>query len=249
MKKFLKISLAAAAFLMMPAASVWAAGPLDTDGDGLSDADEAIYGTDPERADTDGDGYGDGLEIAHGYSPLGSGKMSDTDTDGDGLSDADEIVFKTSVVFGDSDLDSYRDGIEVENGYDPASADPIKLKKRIDVSLARQELTYYLGDKPLAVRTVSTGKKSTPTPVGTFSINNKAPRAWSPGARLWMPWWMSFKGSAYGLHELPEWPGGKKEGANHLGKAVSGGCIRLGVGAAKELYDWAEIGTQVVIHK
>lgn len=36
----------------------------DSDGDGLTDADEAkVYGTDPFRADTDGDGFGDGDEL------------------------------------------------------------------------------------------------------------------------------------------------------------------------------------------
>ena len=36
---------------------------IDTDGDGLSDADESDWGTDPELADTDGDGFNDGDEI------------------------------------------------------------------------------------------------------------------------------------------------------------------------------------------
>ena len=60
---------------------------------------------------------------------------------------------------------------------------------------------------------------------------------------------MPFIGTKYGLHELPEWPGGKKEGEDHLGTPVSGGCIRLGVGAAKELYEWADVGTEVIISK
>jgi hypothetical protein len=42
----------------------------DGDGDGLSDRDEIIYGTDPFDKDTDGDGYIDGEEIVSGYDPL-----------------------------------------------------------------------------------------------------------------------------------------------------------------------------------
>jgi len=42
----------------------------DSDGDGLSDSDEATRGTNPSVSDTDGDGYADGLEITNGSSPL-----------------------------------------------------------------------------------------------------------------------------------------------------------------------------------
>ncbi len=48
----------------------------DTDGDGLTDAEEAALGTDPLRADTDGGGVGDGDEVAAGTDPL------DPDDDG-----------------------------------------------------------------------------------------------------------------------------------------------------------------------
>ena len=52
----------------------------DTDGDGLSDYEEVkIYHTDPLKADTDGDGFKDGDEVKNGYNPLGSGKLLDID--------------------------------------------------------------------------------------------------------------------------------------------------------------------------
>ncbi len=43
----------------------------DSDQDGLTDPEEAIYGTDPHKADTDGDGYSDYDEIrVYGTNPL-----------------------------------------------------------------------------------------------------------------------------------------------------------------------------------
>ncbi len=43
---------------------------VDADGDGLTDEEEAEYGTDPNILDTDGDGYNDKIEIDTGHDPL-----------------------------------------------------------------------------------------------------------------------------------------------------------------------------------
>lgn len=43
----------------------------DRDGDGLSAAEEALYGTDPENADSDRDGFSDALEVVNLYNPAG----------------------------------------------------------------------------------------------------------------------------------------------------------------------------------
>jgi hypothetical protein len=52
---------------------------LDADDDGLSDGDEAAYGTNPSDPDSDNDGLDDGAEVSLGTNPL------DGDTDDDGL--------------------------------------------------------------------------------------------------------------------------------------------------------------------
>jgi len=47
--------------------------PPDTDGDGLTDEEEEVLGTDPGSADTDGDGYDDGTEREGNTNPLDAG--------------------------------------------------------------------------------------------------------------------------------------------------------------------------------
>lgn len=47
----------------------------DSDGDGVSSADELRIGTSPFNVDTDGDGHDDGTEIYYGYDPLGPNKL------------------------------------------------------------------------------------------------------------------------------------------------------------------------------
>ncbi len=55
---------------------------LDDDRDGLSNAKEIIYGTDPLNPDTDNDSYTDGNEVKHGYDPLlpGSARLKNRKT-------------------------------------------------------------------------------------------------------------------------------------------------------------------------
>ena len=66
--------------------------PVDTDRDGITDEEEALYGTNPNKVDTDDDE----------------------------LTDRDEIkVFKTDPNNPDTDGDGFSDGEEVRGGYDP----------------------------------------------------------------------------------------------------------------------------------
>jgi len=225
-------------------------GMVDTDGDGLPDAWETtVYHTDPQNADTDGDKNDDWTEIWNGFNPLGKGLSAPTDFDGDGLNELLELRFGTDPTIADTDQDAHGDGEEVGAGFSPTSTTRQPLQKSIVVHLKTQKLDQVLGGVIMTTYTVSSGKASTPTPVGTFAIMNKAPRAWSHMAGLWMPWWMQFTKQGAGLHELPEWPGGAKEGAAHLGTPVSHGCVRLGIGPAEALYDWAPIGTPVIVKK
>lgn len=121
--------------------------------------------------------------------------------------------------------------------------------KYIDINTETQVMTIFEDGKVLDAYMVSSGKRGMDTPKGDYTIHNKAPRAWSKSYGLYMPYWMALVASGkYGIHELPEWPGGYKEGANHLGTPVSHGCVRLGVGPAERVYTWTDIGTPVTVH-
>lgn len=50
-----------------------------------------------------------------------------------------------------------------------------------------------------------------------------------------------------GFHEIPTKNGVPMQTEDQLGTHQSGGCIRLAPEAAKTLYDWADIGTKVVV--
>lgn len=120
--------------------------------------------------------------------------------------------------------------------------------KYIEVNLAEQKMYLLVGSTLEQTYRVSTGAWATPTPKGTFHINGKSARAYSAAYGLYMPYWQNFLNGEYGIHGLPEWPNGYKEGENHLGIPVSHGCIRLGGGADAYLYNWTETGTPVYIH-
>lgn len=220
----------------------------DSDKDGISDYHEINkYFTDPNNIDTDNDGYPDGVEIINGYSPLHKLKMySQLDTDNDGLTDDIELKFRTNMKKADTDGDTFTDKQEIDNGYDPKTKEKVKLSKKIKINTKNQKLKYLLDNVEMGEFIVSTGKNDS-TPKGEFKIGKKHKRAWSRAAKLWMPYWMPFSTHLYGLHELPEWPNGVKEGEDHLGLPVSGGCVRLGIGDAEFLYNWAPEGTEVII--
>jgi hypothetical protein len=101
----------------------------DSDGDGLSDAEELALGSNPLLEDTDGDGYGDLLESRYpqnfhltlpdpGCPPEARG-----DRDGDGLRDCEELYIGTGQSRIDTDRDGAPDGIEWKMGTRPTSDD------------------------------------------------------------------------------------------------------------------------------
>lgn len=93
---------------------------LDTDGDGLDDVDEAIFGSDISKADTDEDGLTDSDEVFITnsnpvvFDSITSGTSDgENDLDDDSLSNKDEIAFNTDVTSPDTDNDGLNDYDEI----------------------------------------------------------------------------------------------------------------------------------------
>lgn len=234
---------------------LWCAGfaqaaELDTDADGLTDeAETKLYATDLKLADTDGDGFGDKLELEQGYSPRFAGeRLAEADSDKDYLPDAWELALGTGIMEPDSDGDKYLDGTEVRAGFDPLNPDPaVKLEKLISVDLKTQTLAYSLGGKVLERFPISSGLPRTPTPVGEFTVLQKRPTVHYLGPDFDFPntkWNLKFKnGSAlsYYIHGA-YWH-------NDFGKPKSHGCVNVSYANMERLYQWAQVGTKVVIGK
>jgi len=119
--------------------------------------------------------------------------------------------------------------------------------KRMDVSLSHQTMTLYENDRPVRTIYVATGVAAAPTPTGTFYVQMKASqmrfRGVNPdGSHYDIPdvhWVMPFWGD-YTIHGAYWRP--------RFGVPGSDGCVSMSDADAKSVFDWADVGTPVVIH-
>lgn len=121
--------------------------------------------------------------------------------------------------------------------------------KRILIDRSEQKLYAYDGDELFMEASISSGLDLTPTPRGTFTIYRKTPSRYMQGP---------LPGISDQYYDLPGVPWNlyftKEGGAIHgaywhaqFGKQWSHGCVNLPLDTAKELYEWASLGTTVVV--
>ncbi len=120
---------------------------------------------------------------------------------------------------------------------------------RIVVDVSQQLMYVYYGDRLLWRFVVSTGTPGHDTRRGSFTVLDKIPNAWSSIWQLWMPYWLGIYwagGSENGIHALPV-ANGQTLWGGLLGTPATYGCIVLGTADAALLYEWADIGTPVIV--
>jgi lipoprotein-anchoring transpeptidase ErfK/SrfK len=111
----------------------------------------------------------------------------------------------------------------------------------IEINLKQQQLTAWEGNKVVYKITVSTGKKATPTLTGVYAVQTKLRKSRMRGTDYDIPdvpYTMYYDGN-YAVHGA-YWH-------NNFGTPVSHGCVNLPPKKAKLVFDWAKVGTPVVV--
>jgi lipoprotein-anchoring transpeptidase ErfK/SrfK len=126
------------------------------------------------------------------------------------------------------------------------AAAPATHNRVIVVSLEDRKLALVEDGQIKKVYSVAVGKPSTPSPVGTFSIERRVMNpTYSHNGRTVLPGpgnpvgtrWMGLSIRGYGIHGTNE--------PNSIGKAASHGCIRMGKADLEEFYTMVAIGDEV----
>ncbi len=134
-------------------------------------------------------------------------------------------------------------------GDEELTKDTPPTNKRIVVDLSAEMLYAYDGDTLFMQDPISTGLELTPTPRGTFSVYKKTPSRYMQGPipevsdqyydLPGVPWNLYFTVGGAVIHGA-YWH-------NHFGEPWSHGCVNLAPQEAKKLYEWADVGTKVIV--
>lgn len=134
----------------------------------------------------------------------------------------------------------------------PAALPPSGGIKRIVVDKSEQRAYVYQDGALLWTFVISTGMPGSETWEGTFAVRSKIPNAYAYNWGLQMPYWLGFYHTGYlenGFHALPIMSSGAVLWDGYLGTPVSYGCVILSYPDAETLYQWAEIGTEVIVQR
>ncbi|GEO63409.1 L,D-transpeptidase [Companilactobacillus nantensis] len=120
----------------------------------------------------------------------------------------------------------------------------------LEVSIPEQRVYVKDGKKTLYTMKAATGEKKSPTPKGTFEIQNRGDSFYNESSKEGANYWTSFKDwGVYLFHSVPTDKNGKyvESEAHKLGKRSSHGCVRLTIPDAKWINASVPDGMKVVV--
>ena len=129
---------------------------------------------------------------------------------------------------------------------------PVGAQKMVLVDISEQRCRRYEGDKLLDTWPCSTGMKNA-TKTGHFKVQSKLRKAYGGTWDIWMPYWLGIYwsgGTENGIHGIPWYASsGRRIWAGLVGSPATFGCVMLRDDPMKKLWNWADIGTEVVIRR
>ena len=122
-------------------------------------------------------------------------------------------------------------------------------EKWIDINLSAHTVTAYEGATPVLSSPMVSGAPATPTVTGEYSVWAKVPTQTMRGNNADgtkyetenVPWILYFHGG-YATHGA-YW---RSSFGYDAGSAGSHGCVNMPVSSARDLYNWANVGTKVI---
>lgn len=129
---------------------------------------------------------------------------------------------------------------------------PVDVQKKVIVDISEQRCRRYENDVLIDTSPCSTGMKNA-TKTGHFKVQSKLTKAYGGTWDIWMPYWLGIYWSGAtenGFHGIP-WnaSNGRRIWAGLVGSPATFGCVMLRDVAMKKLWNWADIGTEIVIRR
>ncbi len=122
--------------------------------------------------------------------------------------------------------------------------------RRIVYSGSQQRVWLIESNEIVVDSYLVSGKINTPHP-GAYAVYSKSPVAWAGHDGITMRHMVRFaRGAelAIGFHSIPRLPDGRPlQSESQLGTYRSSGCVRQADPKAEALYNWATVGTTVVV--
>ena len=131
----------------------------------------------------------------------------------------------------------------------PAPEAEPQVSRRVVVNIPAMSLELFENNELVRSYRIAVGKRSTPTPIGTFRIANQAknPTWYGPNKEVVKPGpanpvgtrWIGLDKKGYGIHGT--------NAPKSIGRAASHGCIRMRRQDVEELFTLVRVGDGVTI--